>query len=99
MSLTIDLVHERTLGGAVDSYLKALVHVRPALLPRYADVLEALQEQWLANGGANEVAALDARWLAGYLAATPDRQAAITVCQDFYHWALAEALVMTNPLN
>jgi len=98
MSLTIDFVHERTLLGAVDSYLKALVHVRPALVQRYEAVLESLCEAWLATGGANAVAALHVSWLATYLAAVPDRLTALLVCQDFYRWALTEQLLTTNPV-
>ena len=49
------LIHERTLLGAIDSYLGGLVHVRPHLATGYRASLELLADQWLAAGGTNEL--------------------------------------------
>ncbi len=98
MNMTVELVHERTLIGAVDSYLKELVHVRPFLLQRYADVLEGMSERWLAETGINEISMLDMAWLTSYIAETADQQVAMAALQDFYRWALKGNLVSKDPL-
>lgn len=99
MTMTVDLVHERTLLGAVDSYLKELVHVRPFLLQRYADVLEGMSERWLAETASNQLTALDKAWLTSYIAAAADRQVATAALQDFYRWAIQGNLLTQNPLS
>jgi len=98
MNLTLNLVHERTLVGAVDSYLKELVHVRPFLLQRYADVLEGMTERWLDARGVNAVDAPDAAWIAHYIAEVTDPQAALAAVQDFYRWAVQSNLMAEHPL-
>ena len=98
MHVNLNLAHERTLVGAVDSYLKALVHTRPFLAQRYADVLEGMTERWLDERGANAVNALDAAWVANYIATLPDRQTALSALQDFYRWAGQSNLIVENPL-
>jgi len=99
MSLNVELTHERTLGGAVDSYLKELVHVRPFLLQRYADILEGLSERWLDEIGINELETINAAWIATYIAQANDQQLARTALHDFYRWALQKELIAENPLS
>jgi hypothetical protein len=68
------LQHERTLGGVVGSLLKGLVHVRPHLVSRYEVVAEEWMDAWFAAGGANALDAVQATWIADYLAdAAPQR--------------------------
>ena len=99
MHMTAELVHEQTLIGAVDSYLKELVHVRPFLVQRYADVLEGMSERWLAQTGSNELNALDKAWLTDYITAATDQQLTLTALQDFYRWAIQGNLVTQNPFS
>lgn len=99
MGLQIDLAHESTLLGAIDSYLKELVHVRPFLVPRYSHLLEELADRWLAEGGGNALYDLDGQWLHRYLAECADHTAASQIVQAFYHWAQQRNLVTaTEPL-
>jgi site-specific recombinase XerD len=97
MNVTLSLAHERTLVGAVDSYLKELVHVRPFLAQRYADVLEGMAERWLDERGINAVNALDAAWVTNYIAGLAERSVALSALQDFYRWALHNKLIVENP--
>lgn len=99
MNVTLNLTHERTLVGVVDSYLKELVHVRPFLAQRYADVLEEMAERWLDERGVNEVNALDVAWVTHYIAGLADRQTALSALQDFYRWAGQSNLIVENPLS
>ena len=99
MHMTAELVHERTLIGAVDSYLKELVHVRPFLVQRYTDILEGMSERWLAQTGNNELNALDNAWLTDYIGAAADQQLTLTALQDFYRWAIQGNLITHNPLS
>jgi len=98
MNVTLPLAHERTLVGAIDSYLKELVHVRPFLAQRYTDVLEGMAERWLDEHGVNAVDAPDAAWVTNYMAGLADRSAALSALQDFYRWALQNNLIVENPL-
>ncbi len=93
MSISEQLVHERTLLGAVDSYLKALVHVRPHLARRYEALLENMTQQWFLDGGPNLVAAIDAVWLTKYVAVATDRAMLLLALSDFYRWASRNGLV------
>lgn len=94
-----ELVHEGTLVGAVDSYLKGLVHVRPFLLQRYTEVLENMTECWLEEVGINQLAVLDPKWLGEFIAVSKDRGLAMNALQDFYRWAIQHGLVDDNPLG
>ena len=85
-----DRVHEKTLLGAIDSYMSALVHVRPYLAHGHRQVLEALAEQWLDEEGANAVSAIPKAWLDGYIGKHAERVPAI---RDFYAWAGRENLL------
>lgn len=98
MSLNIELVHEGTLVGAVDSYLKELVHIRPFLVQRYSELLEEMVERWLDERGANELSALDAQWLTTYIAETVEPGMALNILQAFYRWAIQRSLIVANPL-
>ena len=94
-----ELPHQSTLVGAVDSYLKELVHVRPFLMQRYTDVLECMVECWLEEIGINQVAMLDPKWLNEFVAVSTDRGIAMNALQDFYRWALQHQLVVENPIS
>lgn len=98
MNLNLDLVHESTLVGAVDSFLKELVHVRPSLVQRYAAVLEGMTECWLQENGINELYAIDAEWIATYIAESTDQRVTLTALQEFYRWATQGNLIAKNPL-
>jgi site-specific recombinase XerD len=98
MNLTLDLVHESTLVGAVDSFLKELVHVRPFVAKRYAAVLEEMAERWLDERGVNEVNALDPAWIATYIDEFADPRVATNALQEFYRWAMQGKLIAENPL-
>lgn len=93
MRLEMDLAHESTLLGAIDSYLKELVHVRPFLVQRYSHLLEALAERWFAEGGGNALDALDVLWLKRYIAECVDQATAGQVVQAFYRWACQRNLL------
>ena len=92
------IVHERTLLGAIDSYMSALVHVQPFLARAYREQLEALAERWLEQANPNAVELVSAEWLAGYLAALDDSTVARQAIGHFYSWAFSHGLVDT-PLD
>lgn len=92
MSLESLIVHDRTLLGALDSFLKAVVHVRPQVVARYEDALATMTEQWLAQGGDNLVARLDPAWLDQYLQATDDPMLRPAL-QDFFRWNVQNDLL------
>src|SRR5690606_25397157 len=73
--LSSHLVHDQTLLGAVDSFLKELVHVRPYRLSQYEAALAALVDAWFAHAGRNQLVAVDESWLQQYLATTADAAA------------------------
>lgn len=89
------IVHERTLLGAVDSYLGHLVHVRPYLAPHYRAGLEAMADDWLEDGHPNWLTAIDSQWLAQWRATMPGAEKAI---DDFFAWTVRAGLVDVNPL-
>lgn len=93
MRLQMDLVHESTLLGAIDSYLKELVHVRPFLVQRYSHLLEAMADRWLAEGGGNALSDLDGLWLKRYIAECADQATAGQIVQAFYCWACQRNLM------
>jgi hypothetical protein len=99
MSIENAIVHERMLLGAMDSFLKELVHVRPFLVARYEEALTTLAERWLAGGGENQLAALDSGWLESYLTQSEQGAAVEAALADFYRWAIRARLVQTNPLS
>jgi hypothetical protein len=94
------LVHQRTLAGAIDSFLKSLVHVRPNLAGQYEKVAEAWMDAWFAAGGVNMLEAVDAAWTADYLEkAGPGREQVERFLHTFYQWAAREKLVDASPLG
>lgn len=93
------LPHENTLLGAIDTYLKSLVHVRPHLAKRFEWHLEEMAEHWLEEGGANTVAAIEQVWLKHYLRRATDRKVAEQVIRDFYRWARNNSLTEHDPLR
>ena len=100
--VNFDLVHERTLMGAVDSFLGQLVHVRPHLAGAYRDHLETMVEQWLTAGYANQLEAVTGDWLQHYLRsaaqAEPDQRPDRAV-RDFYQWAVRQQLLEHSPVG
>lgn len=94
------LVAERTLMGAVDSFLKSTVHVRPQLVSRFETISEAWIDAWLEDGGENMLEAVDGPWLQAYLAQLgAGRAEAERFFQSFYTWAIKENLVDASPLQ
>jgi site-specific recombinase XerD len=93
------IVHDRMLLGAIDSYLKELVHVRPYLLGPYQEVLAGFAEQWLAAGGQNQLEAIDDRWVRAYYADLFSRAAGAAALRDFYRWAVRNRLLDADPLD
>ena len=91
------LVHERTLVGAVDSFLGQLVHVRPHLAGAYRQHLEVMAEHWLATGQPNLLEMLSPRWLKQYLQ-VPQYEDHLYALRDFYAWAVREGLLERSPL-
>ena len=57
------LVAERTLLGAVDSFLKSAVHVRPAVYRPFRGDFRSVDRSWLEAGGENMLEAVDRAWL------------------------------------
>jgi site-specific recombinase XerD len=98
MAVNYQLVHERMLAGAVESYLHSLVHVRAFLVTAYSDVLEELVQRWLDEGGANVIDAPTTEWLGSFLATQDDHALAVRALDDFYQWALRNQLIEVNPL-
>src|SRR5262245_54086214 len=94
------LVAERTLLGAVDSFLKSLVHVRPHLVGRFERISEGWIDAWLEDGGENMLEAVDGAWLQAYLAQMGEERAdAERFFQIFYGWAIKENLIDASPLS
>lgn len=91
------LFHERTLLGAIDSYLKGLVHVRPHYTKQAEDLLEEMAEQWLAAGRANALDAVDNDWLHEYVRQAPDSRLTAQTIGDFYRWARKNGLSQHDP--
>src|SRR5688572_10209212 len=94
------LVAERTLMGAVDSFLKSTVHVRPQLVSRFEAIADNWIDAWLEDGGENMLEAVDGPWLRAYLARLGEGRAeAERFCQSFYAWAVKENLIDASPLK
>lgn len=96
--LVNERAHERTLLGAIDSYLSQLAHVRPYLVSGYRDVLEHMAEVWLKKGGENQLAALTPLWLnlhIGDATFVAERQLRRESISDFLAWTKREGLVMS----
>jgi hypothetical protein len=98
------LVAERTLMGAVDSFLKSIVHVRPQLVKRFEKISGAWIEVWLEEGGENMLEAVYPAWLANYLAqleaqSSEERVEAERFFQIFYTWAVQEKLIDASPIT
>jgi hypothetical protein len=93
------LVAERTLLGAVDSFLRSTVHTRPHLVNRFEDISEAWIDTWLEAGGENSLEAVDRTWLQNYLVQIGDkREETERFFQAFYTWAVRENLIDASPL-
>ena len=94
------LVAERTLLGAVDSFLKSTVHVRPQLVARFEAVSDAWIDAWLESGGENMLEAVNGEWLQNYLAQLEEsRDDAVRFFQLFFAWAVRENLIDASPLQ
>ncbi len=97
-SISDSIVHERMLRGAIDAFLSHTTHVRPFVVKQYRHTLEDMAEQWIDNGGVNEIEAPTPEWLAQYILQAPDRGGASRVIQDFYAWAVDSGLIDRSPL-
>lgn len=95
------IFHERTLGGAIDSYISKMDHVQPYLAESYETVLEAFADSWIDGGGENLLQAPDAAWLDNYLAKLPlaEKELATEVLTAFYHWTIDQNLVEHSPVG
>jgi hypothetical protein len=93
------IVHERTLLGAIDSYLGGLVHVRPHLAGNYREQLETMAEAALEAGFPNAVEAPEASWLEGFVAVSAEPKEARAAIADFYSWAESQGFVSSAPLE
>ncbi|CAN5584455.1 hypothetical protein BH10CHL1_BH10CHL1_05120 [soil metagenome] len=96
--VNLTLVHERTLVGAVDSFLGQLVHVRPHLAGAYRQHLEVMAEHWLATGQPNLLEMVPPSWLKKYLQ-VPHYEHHQSALRDFYVWAVRENLLERSPLE
>lgn len=99
MILNPNLAHERTLLGAVDSYLGELVHVRPFLIQHYREICESMTEEWLENGGPNAIDALTPEWLLHYVDRQTNSVAATEVLSSFCTWAVEQGLIAESPFQ
>jgi hypothetical protein len=93
------IVHDRTLLGGIDSFLKELVHVRPFLVSRYEPALEGMAERWLDSGGANLLVAVDSGWLWAYIQDGLEPATVLDACKEFFRWAVRNELVEVSPLE
>ena len=95
------LVAERTLMGAVDSFLKSAVHVRPYLVNSFEEAADGWMNAWFAEDGANVLETVTGAWINRYLAAlsVAERVPVQRFLHAFYSWAVQENLVDASPLN
>jgi hypothetical protein len=97
--MTEDLVvHERTLLGALDSFLGTVVRTRPQLAAAYGEHLEDFAARWLASSYPNEIDAVAPHWISAYLASSLDRSTAEAAIRDFFSWAVLQNLVPEHPM-
>ena len=93
------IVHERTLLGAIDSFMGTLVRTRPQLAAAYGEHLEDMADHWLAGGYPNLLDAVATNWVSAYLASSLNREEAQAAIEDLYTWAQREGLVARSPLG
>jgi len=91
--MTLTLEHEKTLLGAVESFLASVVHVRPYKASTWRATLDAMAETWLAERGANRIGALQASWLENFIDAQSDPEQAEAAIHELFSWAQREALI------
>jgi len=92
MTVEYSRVHERTLLGAIDSYLSSLVHTRPFLAADQREALGRFAEWWLnEQGGANDVAASHAN-VRDYLMRIEHAGPDMAALKSFFDWAREEGL-------
>jgi len=96
--LNPELAHERTLLGAVESFLGELVHVRPWLAEEYRDACEEMVQWWMESDGGNEIGAVTSEWVQAWLADQAMSPASPAALQDLFAWAVARGLIESNPL-
>lgn len=92
------IVHERTLLGALDSFLGTLVRTRPQLAADYSEHLEDFADRWI-NSYPNQIDAVAPHWISAYLASSLDRPTAEAAIQAFFSWALQQDLVSDHPMR
>jgi hypothetical protein len=93
--MTASLPNESSLLGAIENYMHSMVHVKPFLAEDYRAVLEDMAEQWLANGGANQLQSVEASWLEGYISQAENETEQRTRRQaidEFLHWSTREGV-------
>ena len=93
------VVHERTLLGALDSFLGTIVRTRPQLAAAYGQHLEDFADRWLASDYPNEIDSVAPHWISAYLASSLDRTTAEAAIRSFFSWALGQKLVSEHPMN
>lgn len=93
------IVHERYLLGAVDSFMGAVVHVRPHRAGTLREHLEHMAETFIQAGHANQIEELNAAWLNSYLGQVDDRAAVEASLREFFRWALQQGLITASPLD
>ncbi len=92
------LASERTLMGAVDSFLRSVVHVRPQLVRRFEEISDNWMDSWFEAGGENMLEAVDGKWLQHYVEQSGDaREEVERFFALFYAWAVKENLVDAAP--
>ncbi len=87
------LVHERTLLGAIDSYLSELVHTRPFLAADQRETLEIFADWWLnEQSGANDIGAIGSTHLRDFQPHIEHSGVAMIALRMFFDWAKREGL-------
>ena len=92
------VVHERTLLGAIDSYLSQLVHTRPQLASDHREALEHFAEVWLhEHSGENDVTAAttDRVFMKSYLARVEHAGPTMLALKSFVDWGRKEGLIIS----
>jgi hypothetical protein len=87
--------------GAVDSFLKSVVHVRPYVVNSFEEAADGWMNAWFAEGGANVLEAVDGAWTNRYLASlsAAERVPVQRFLHAFFRWAVQENLVDAHPLR
>jgi hypothetical protein len=94
MSISIELLsHERSLLGAIDTFLSSLVHTRPFLAGEYRDALHVFADVWLASDGENDLAALNDARIRDCMALVTPTDHSDQAIAEFTSWAQRTGLL------